>query len=401
MLLLTTLGSLTQIRAAADELDRHDPSPADSVSWFEENPGKFRLEVYVPTKQDADSARAIVGAAAPELHLVQKKIKPADWVAMALEGLPAVRAGRFVVAGAHALQGDHSGRVKIWIEASEAFGTGHHGTTWGCLMALESVLRERRVERVLDMGAGSGVLAIAAAKQGADALAIEIDHRAAAIEDPPLNNGDRLTQAEFHRRYSAYPEDVKFELIGGTVYMASPLRRPHGLYEEELAFAFGMYRRATLGVELLPNTTAILGDDSEPQPDLSLRLLPEYGGRSRENRRKYIEGPPELLAEIAYSSRAIDMHQKKRDYRLAGVQEYLVLCIEPGELHWFRFPRSLITADAKTPSKSLVSTGPPMSMMPVAAAEVKFFTASSCSVLNAILLCICPPNAGRALARLR
>lgn len=183
MLLLTALGTLTQIRAAADELDRHDPSPADAVSWFEEKPGKFRLEVYVPTKQDADSTRAIVGAAAPELHLVQKKVKPADWVAMALEGLPAVRAGRFVVAGAHALQGEHGGRVKIWIEASEAFGTGHHGTTWGCLMGLESVLRARRVRRVLDVGAGSGVLAIAAAKTGAEALAIEIDPRAAAIAE--------------------------------------------------------------------------------------------------------------------------------------------------------------------------------------------------------------------------
>lgn len=183
MLLLTALGTQTQVRAAADELDRHDPSPADAVSWFEEKPGKFRLEVYVPTKQDAASAEAIVGAAAPELHLKHKKVKAADWVAMSLEGLPAVRAGRFVVAGAHALMGENNGRTKVWIEASEAFGTGHHGTTWGCLMALEGVLRERRVERVLDMGAGSGVLAIAAAKQGADALAIEIDHRAAAIAE--------------------------------------------------------------------------------------------------------------------------------------------------------------------------------------------------------------------------
>ena len=183
MLLLTALGTLSQIRAAADELDRHDPSPADAVSWFEEKPGRFRIEVYVPTKQDALSVEAIVGAAAPELHLKQKKVKAADWVAMSLEGLPAVRAGRFVVAGAHALMGENNGRTKIWIEASEAFGTGHHGTTWGCLLALESVLRERRVERVLDMGAGSGVLAIAAAKHGADALAIEIDHRAAAIAE--------------------------------------------------------------------------------------------------------------------------------------------------------------------------------------------------------------------------
>lgn len=181
MLLLTALGPQTQIRAAADELDRHDPSPADAVSWFEEKPGRYRIEIYVPTEQDAASVEAIVGAAAPELHLKIKKVKAADWVAMSLEGLPAVRAGRFVVAGAHALAGEANGRTRIWVEASEAFGTGHHGTTWGCLVALEGVLRQRRVKRVLDMGAGSGVLAIAAAKNGADALAIEIDHRAAGI----------------------------------------------------------------------------------------------------------------------------------------------------------------------------------------------------------------------------
>lgn len=181
MLLLTALGPLADIKAAAEELDRHDPSPADAVSWFEESPSKFRLEVYVPTEQDALSAEAIVGAASPNLHLTHKHVAPADWVAMALEGLPAVRAGRFIVAGAHALAHEHGGPSKIWIEASEAFGTGHHGTTWGCLVALEGILRKRRVKRVLDVGAGSGVLALAAASQGANALAIEIDARAAAI----------------------------------------------------------------------------------------------------------------------------------------------------------------------------------------------------------------------------
>lgn len=181
MFILTALGPLAVIRAAADELDRHDPSPADAVSWFEEDPGRFRLEVYAPTEQDADSARAIIGAAAPDLHVNMAPVEPADWVAMALDGLPAVWAGRFVVAGAHALAAEHGGRSKIWIEASEAFGTGHHGTTKGCLLALEDVLRRRRARRALDVGAGSGVLAIAAAKTGARALAIEIDERAAAI----------------------------------------------------------------------------------------------------------------------------------------------------------------------------------------------------------------------------
>ncbi len=186
MLVLTAAGTLAQIRAAADELDRHDPSPADSVGWFEEGPRRFRIEVYAPTEQDAQSVEAIVGAAAPELHLVRREVPAADWVAMSLDGLPAVRAGRFVVAGAHALAREHSGRTRVWIEASEAFGTGHHGTTWGCLMGLEYYLRARKNHspsgfRVLDVGAGSGVLAIAAAKQGAKSLAIEIDARAAAI----------------------------------------------------------------------------------------------------------------------------------------------------------------------------------------------------------------------------
>jgi ribosomal protein L11 methyltransferase len=225
MLLLTALGTQTQIRAAVDELDRHDPSPADAVSWFEEKPGKYRIEVHVPTQQDAQSVEAIVGAAAPELHLKIKKVKAADWVAMSLEGLPAVRAGRFVVAGAHALMGESNGRTKIWIEASEAFGTGHHGTTWGCLMGLEGVLRERRVERVLDVGAGSGVLAIAAAKHGAEALAIEIDHRAAAIAEinarqNKLANRVRVIAGDGAR----YIAGKRFDLVFANILMRPLIR---------------------------------------------------------------------------------------------------------------------------------------------------------------------------------
>jgi hypothetical protein len=152
-----------------------------------------------------------------------------------------------------------------------------------------------------------------------------------------LYNGDRMTQQEFHRRYLAYPEDVKFELVGGVVYVASPLRRPHGKYHSLLNALFWLYETKTPGVEVLDNATAILGEESEPQPDLALRILSVYGGRSRETDEKYIEGPPELLAEVAHSTRSIDMHQKFRDYRRAGVLEYLVLCVEESEIHWFRF----------------------------------------------------------------
>jgi Uma2 family endonuclease len=154
---------------------------------------------------------------------------------------------------------------------------------------------------------------------------------------PPLENGDRLTQVEFHRRYEASPENIKAELIGGIVYMASPLRRPHGYYQPELSGVFLYYKADTPGVEVLDNATTILGDDSEPQPDLALRILPEYGGQSRTNKADYVVSAPELIAEIAHSSRSIDLHAKKNDYERAGVKEYIVLSVEDAELYWFDF----------------------------------------------------------------
>jgi hypothetical protein len=154
---------------------------------------------------------------------------------------------------------------------------------------------------------------------------------------PPLVPGQRLKQPEFHRRYEAYPDDVKFELIGGVVYMASPLRRPHGGYHAELSLALGHYKAGTPGIELLDNATTILGEESEPQPDLELRILSAFGGQSRETAEDYVEGPPELVAAISHSTRPIDMGPRRADYEQAGVVEYLVLCIEEQELHWFNF----------------------------------------------------------------
>jgi ribosomal protein L11 methyltransferase len=190
MIVVTALGPLPFIRAAADAFDGLDPSPATAVSWFEEGQGQFRLEAYADTEIDSDAIMAVIAQASPGLTPRAEPVQDADWVAMALDGLPPVRAGRFVVAGAHALGQVRGGRKRIWIEASEAFGTGHHGTTKGCLLALEDVLRAGAAPRtVLDVGAGSGVLAIAAAMAGTErAVAVEIDARAAAIMGENVKN---------------------------------------------------------------------------------------------------------------------------------------------------------------------------------------------------------------------
>ncbi len=152
---------------------------------------------------------------------------------------------------------------------------------------------------------------------------------------PPLVPGERLSQPEFHRRYEQYPGNVKFELIGGIVYMASPLRRGHGTSHFKLGTVLGVYMGATPSVEGLDNTTTILGEDSEPQPDLALRILPEFGGQSGTNEQDYVVGAPELVAEVAHSTEKLDLTVKLKDYRKAGVVEYLVAGIKDQQIHWF------------------------------------------------------------------
>src|SRR5205823_8699024 len=84
---------------------------------------------------------------------------------------------------------------------------------------------------------------------------------------PLLETGDRMAQPEFHRRYLTHPGREKFELIGGIVFMSSPVRWPHSAYHSALNLAFGLFQVATPGVDLGDNATAILGEESEPQPD--------------------------------------------------------------------------------------------------------------------------------------
>jgi Uma2 family endonuclease len=175
---------------------------------------------------------------------------------------------------------------------------------------------------------------------------------------PLLVNGDRLSQPEFHRRYATYPDGVHCELIGGIVFMASPLRRAHGRNHVKLIRLLEEYESQTPGIELLDNATAILGKESELQPDLCLRVLAEFGGQSAESEGDYVEGAPELVAEIAQSTRAIDLHLKRHDYQRAGVLEYMVLSVEEPKLTWFNFTaKNHIEPDARGIARSQAFPG--------------------------------------------
>lgn len=148
-----------------------------------------------------------------------------------------------------------------------------------------------------------------------------------------MENGDRLTRPEFERRYQAMPHLKKAELIEGVVYVPAALRfRSHSQPHANLMIWLGMYKIATPGVELGDNPTVRLDLDNSPQPDAVLII---EGGQARISEDDYIEGAPELAVEVAASSAAYDLHDKKRAYRRNGVREYLVWRVNDNELDWF------------------------------------------------------------------
>ncbi len=155
-----------------------------------------------------------------------------------------------------------------------------------------------------------------------------------------LFNGDARTQKEFHCAYEAMPAGYRAELIGGIVFEPSPLGFEHGEVDARLACLLGQYAAKTLGINCALNATVILSDEDEVQPDVLIRIEPRLGGQSGDQKGKtkntyYVKGAPELVAEVAHSSYAIDLHLKKVRYILAGVGEYLVVCLEPAQIHWF------------------------------------------------------------------
>jgi Uma2 family endonuclease len=159
---------------------------------------------------------------------------------------------------------------------------------------------------------------------------------AAARDIPPLENGDRLTRAEFERRYDAMPELKKAELIEGVVYVPSPIRfERHGKQTRHIATWLGHYEAATPHTEGGDNSTVRLDLDNEPQPDSFLRIMPKAGGQSSTSEDDYVEGVPELVAEVASSSASYDLHDKLKVYRRSGVLEYIVWRVLDGAVDWF------------------------------------------------------------------
>lgn len=173
---ITAKGPHEAIEPAWDALAWADPSPAGAVDAKEDGRHAWRLDAYAETEEDAQACKEMILEISPSLNPVIEALEDRDWVTLSLEGLPPVEAGRFIVAGSHALAKSAPGKTPILIEAGPAFGTGHHGTTLGCLLGFEKILKHSRPRKVLDVGTGSGVLAIAAIKAGAKiAWGTEID----------------------------------------------------------------------------------------------------------------------------------------------------------------------------------------------------------------------------------
>jgi Uma2 family endonuclease len=151
-----------------------------------------------------------------------------------------------------------------------------------------------------------------------------------------LHNGDSMTQEEFHAIYSLMPEDFRAELIEGEVFiLCEPIGfDTHGRQDNDLAGWLATYRAETPAAISTGPATTILDGKNQVEPDVQMRINPEYGGKwTKEG--KFVKGAPELAVEIAYSTRNIDLGRKKRTYQRNGVQEYLVYRTEDRAVDWW------------------------------------------------------------------
>jgi len=203
------------------------------VSAFERTgTSEWDISLYFETPPDQTAIRALVAQAVGDAiaaALVFDTVEAKDWVKASLADLVPVNAGRFVVHGHHDRDRIPPNKLRIEIEAALAFGTGHHGTTRGCLLLLDMVLRQRMPERVLDLGTGTGVLAIAAAKAlHRNILASDIDPRSVIVtkENAALNGVRRDVEAIRAIGFGSprFAQAGPFDLVLANI-LANPLRK--------------------------------------------------------------------------------------------------------------------------------------------------------------------------------
>ncbi|MDR7118758.1 50S ribosomal protein L11 methyltransferase [Caulobacter sp. BE254] len=242
-------GARADAEAAADAIDNHPGLEGATYSILEEDEDKgiWRIDAF-PTTDEEDAGLLEVLAGYP-LKVLREQLADADWLAMALSGLPPVRAGRFFVYGMHDRGRLPASTVNLRIEAGAAFGTGHHGTTVGCLLAYDRLIKARKFNKVLDVGAGTGLLAIAAARTGSRiAVGTDIDKPSVRIskENAKVNRANaRFVHASglsnrlvtdnapydlvfaniLARPLVSLAQDIKNALVpGGTVILSGLLR---------------------------------------------------------------------------------------------------------------------------------------------------------------------------------
>jgi ribosomal protein L11 methyltransferase len=228
----TTLARLTCDEATAKRLAERLSERFDQAATgaFEGADGYWNLEIHFEAPPDQDAVRLTVSqiAGAESAQLTFEQIAARDWIAASLAELKPVAAGRFIVHGAHDRARVPGHRIGIEIEAALAFGTGHHGTTRGCLLALDWIGKWRHPRRVLDIGTGTGVLAIAAAKRfRCKVLASDIDLEAVTIArtNARLNGASPLVETIWAKGLTGlrFRQSGRFDLVFANILLA-PLK---------------------------------------------------------------------------------------------------------------------------------------------------------------------------------
>ena len=226
------IGSEQAAKRVVDLLNESFVEGQAAITAFEGPGGRWEISVHFAEPPDEGAIRELVGLAAGDeaaQGLAFDTVEATDWVKATLADLVPVRAGRFVVHGRHDRSKVPANKLGIEIEAALAFGTGHHGTTRGCLLLLDEVLKAHLPRRVLDLGTGTGVLAIAAAKAlRRNVLASDIDPLAVRVarENARLNGAGDLVQAVHATGFSApeFSARAPFDLVLANI-LANPLRQ--------------------------------------------------------------------------------------------------------------------------------------------------------------------------------